>query len=290
MDETEIIRRFFARGSQREDVTLAIGDDAAAVRVPERHELVSAMDTLVADVHFPAAMAAHEIGHRTLAVNLSDFAAMAAQPAWALLSLSLPQADESWLQSFSDGFFELADEYDVALIGGDLVSGPLAATVTLLGHAPQGSLIRRSGARAGDALYVTGRPGAALASDYLRRPEPRVVEGLSLRGVASAMIDISDGLLTDTRRLAESSGVCITLDAGALAEVVEGDLLAAICGGDDYELLFTAPEGQTAAVTGIGADRGCGVRRIGQVGEGQGVVLPGHDPDRLAGYDHFSKT
>ncbi|MDH3588197.1 MAG: thiamine-phosphate kinase [Gammaproteobacteria bacterium] len=300
--ETEIIRRYFDRQRNNGGVIIGIGDDAAAVKLPAGVELISAIDTIVEGVHFPRGFPANDIGYRVLAVNLSDFAAMGAQPAWALLSLSMPSLDELWLESFCDSFFELADAHAVVLIGGDLVSGPLAATVTLLGSVPEDAAITRDGAQPGEIVYVTGSPGAAALGlqsvmkhsecpqmeRYFRRPVPRITEGRALRGIASSMIDLSDGLLTDARHIAEESAVQITLDAAALNDTVSGELLPALCGGDDYELLFTVPTGKEQALAALATNWDCAVSRVGRVGTGEGVTLPGYDLENLSGYDHFS--
>jgi len=301
--ENEIIRRYFNKESDRDDVLIGVGDDAATVRLPSGMELVSAIDTIVEGVHFPAHFDPGDIGYRALAVNLSDFAAMGAEPAWALLSLSLPAADESWLGSFSDGFFGLAGRYNVALIGGDLIRGPMTATVTVLGHVPAGMAITRAGAQAGDLVYVTGSPGAAAlglakltnpnAQDsgleqFFRRPQPRVQQGIALRGIATAMIDISDGLLTDAGHIAMASGVRINFDYDALMKISRGELTAAFCGGDDYEILFTVPEKKLDALNAATAGWTCGPGCIGKIEPGQGLIMPGHDLAAYSGYDHFA--
>jgi thiamine-monophosphate kinase len=234
--EFDLIRRYFAQpGAVRADVLLGIGDDAAVLQPPPGCELVAAIDTLVAGVHFPPDTDAESIGHKALAVNLSDLAAMGAEPAWAMLALTLPQADERWLADFSRGFFALARAHNVALIGGDTTRGPLTVSVQVQGFVPPGSAFRRGDARPGDLIYVTGTLGdAGLAlllgrdtgigrSDaraYLRRrldrPQPRVQEALRLRGLARAAIDISDGLFADLGHILEASGVGATLELAQL--------------------------------------------------------------------------
>ncbi len=227
LSESALIERYFrACGAQRADVIAGVGDDAARLTSPGDLELVAATDTLVAGVHFPLTSPASSIGHRALAVNLSDLAAMGARPAWALLALTLPAADEAWLGEFAAGLASLARAHDVALVGGDTTRGPLCVTVTLLGHVPPGAALRRSGARAGDALFVSGTPGDAAAGlaleqgrlrasaaghAYLRErfllPTPRMALGERLRAHASGCIDVSDGLLADAGKLAAASGV-----------------------------------------------------------------------------------
>lgn len=310
LSETDIIRRYFLNTPDNDSaarshstVAIGIGDDAAAVRVPAGMELLSAIDTIVEGVHFPVRFAAADIGYRVLAVNLSDLAAMGAKPAWALLSLSMPHVEESWLESFCEGFFSLARRHDVALIGGDLVKGPLAATVTILGLSPARSAITRGGAAAGDAVYVTGSPGAAALGlqslmhpdsgsshyePFFRRPRPRVAEGISLRGIASAMIDTSDGLLKDAGRIAAASAVQIRFDAEAIGRAGGGGLRAALTGGDDYDLCFTVSADKRDELAVITAQWDCAAHRIGDVGHGSGVVVPGHNLDTLKGFDHFA--
>src|SRR2546429_5891384 len=225
LSEFALIERYFRGcGAQRPDVLAGIGDDAALLTVAPDAELVAATDTLVAGVHFPHQSPPASIGHRALAVNLSDLAAMGARPAWALLALTLPDADEGWLAQFAAGFGALARAHEVALVGGDTTRGPLCVTVQLLGHVPRGEALRRCGGRAGDALFVSGTPGDAAAGlaleqgrlhaspealAYLRerflRPTPRIALGERLRRHASACIDVSDGLLGDAGKLADRS-------------------------------------------------------------------------------------
>ena len=230
LGEFELIRRFFLRGAaQRKGagVILGIGDDAAVLALPPDTELVAAVDTLVEGRHFPAATDARSIGHRALAVNLSDLAAMGATPAWATLALTLPAVDEVWLERFSAGLLDLADAHGVALVGGDTTRGPLTLSVQILGHVARGTALRRGGARAGDVLAVTGTlgdAGAGLAyltapppaadrtaiAQLIRRfdyPEPRVQFGAAARGVATAAMDLSDGLAGDLPKLAAASGL-----------------------------------------------------------------------------------
>lgn len=234
--EFDLIARHFAPpGAGRGDVVLGIGDDAALLRPPSGMELVAALDTLVAGVHFPLDTDAESIGHKALAVNLSDLAAMGAEPAWALLGLTLPEADERWLAGFARGFFALAREYGVALVGGDTTRGPLSISVQVQGFIPPGAAFRRDAARPGDLIYVTGPLGEAglalrLGDDsvtgpagaraHLRRrldrPRPRVGEALRLRGLARAAIDISDGLLADLGHILRASGAGATLDLARL--------------------------------------------------------------------------
>jgi len=269
LSETELISRFFRScGAQRRDVALGVGDDAALLECPPGMQLVATTDTLVAGVHFPLNVPASAIGHRSLAVNLSDLAAMGARPAWALLALTLPKADEHWLEEFAAGFGRLARAHEVALVGGDTTRGPLCISVQLLGHVPAGQALTRAGGRPGDLVFVSGTPGDAAAglrleegtlsapaeaSPYLRErfllPTPRVALGERLRGYASACIDVSDGLLGDAGKLAAASGAGLEIEfaelpvSRPLAQTLGGDAARelALTGGDDYELCFTVP-------------------------------------------------
>jgi thiamine-monophosphate kinase len=213
--EFELIERYFrAAGATRADVDVGVGDDAALLQCPPGTQLVAAIDTLVVGVHFPPGSPPASIGHRALAVNLSDLAAMGARPAWALLALTLPKLDESWLQGFTAGLGALARAHDVSLVGGDTTSGPLTISIQVLGHVARSTALLRAGARAGDRVFVSGTPGDAAAglaieqaslpassdpNNYLRRrflyPSPRLALGNALRGYATACIDVSDGLL-----------------------------------------------------------------------------------------------
>ncbi|MEL7448785.1 MAG: thiamine-phosphate kinase [Pseudomonadota bacterium] len=323
MNERDIIARLqetLARDAAgRSGVILGIGDDGAVLEVPPGQHLVTVMDTVVAGVHFPDTTAPEDIGYRALAVNLSDLAAMAATPAWATLSLTLPLPDPAWVDAFARGWAAASVGFDVALVGGDTVRGPLAVSVALHGLVRRGEELTRTGARPGDAVYVTGTPGDAAAglevcegrlaadaavADTLRRrflrPTPRVVEGRSLAGVASAALDISDGLALDAGRLASASGVEIVLEADALplspalvqavGEERGGQL--ALAGGDDYELLFAVPVEAQGALQAASLAWQCGCRRIGHVEEGSGVTLlhEGKSVPLPAAFEHFSSA
>ena len=320
LGEFQLIDRYFKRDYiKREDVVLGIGDDAAVVRLPAGQELVVAIDTLVAGVHFPRDTAPRDIGHKALAVNLSDLAAMGAEPAWATLALTLPEPDEQWVHAFASGFFALADSTRVALIGGDTTRGPMTISVQVAGHVPQGSALRRHGARPGDQVWVTGTLGdAALAladlqrraevavSDRstlrarLDRPIPRIAEGCALRGLAHAAIDISDGLGADLGHLLDASGVGATIHATRLplSTAMErhlgtsGNWALPLGGGDDYELCFTAPESNRRAIEAHFARLGTRCTAIGRIDERPGlrcIIEDGEiiDP-RTLGYQHFT--
>jgi len=309
-----IARHFTGRGAARGDVRISVGDDAAVVTPRAGSELVLALDTIVAGVHFPADTGARFVGHRALAVNLSDLAAMGAEPAWALLGLTLPAADDAWLSGFASGLDELARRFGVALIGGDTTRGPLSATVTVGGWVPAGRALTRSGAKAGDDLWISGTPGDAGAGlailqgkiaasgasreELLRRfllPEPRVGLGQALRGIASACIDVSDGLAGDLEKLCRASGVGARLDCARLprsAPLLEaaGDAASmrfALAAGDDYELLFTAPAAARQSIEAL--ERLVPVRLIGSISAEPGVRLhgAGRERDFVHGFDHF---
>jgi len=249
------------------DVQLGIGDDAAITTPPAGHELVTATDALVVGTHFVENAAPQSVGHRAIAANLSDIAAMGASPRWATLALSMPEFDALWVAGFAEGFASLANEHGVTLIGGDTVRGGLSACVTLMGNVPAGCAVRRSGARVGDSVFVSGRPGWAGAGCAIRLgslasvnadrylqafefPEPRVAWGLAVREIASAMIDVSDGVFTDLGRLLDASGKGADCEMPDLTDLTHDfgrqkarELFFA--GGEDYELCFTvAPEHQ----------------------------------------------
>lgn len=320
MGEFEAIDRFFARlGAARGDVVLGVGDDAALVTPPAGEQLALCTDTLVEGVHFPPDLAAADVGWRALAVNLSDLAAMGARPAWALLALTLPRLDEAmedWLEAFADGFGALARAHGVALVGGDTTRGPLTITVQLAGHVPSGQALTRRGAQPGDLVFVTGWPGDAAAGLALvqgqrkaasradaawlegrfRRPEPRVAAGERLRGLASACIDVSDGLAQDLGRLVAASGVGARIRTAevprsrALHALVDDAtaLRLALGGGDDYELLFTVPPGRTAALrAALAGSVPC--HCIGEVVAAPGVrcVTAAGGELVVPGWDHF---
>jgi thiamine-monophosphate kinase len=312
LGEFELIARYFAQQPSRADVRLGIGDDAAVLDARGDRKLVVAIDTIVAGVHFPEGLSAADIGYRALAVNLSDLAAMGAQPSWFTLSLSMPDSDEHWIEDFARGMFELAHEHDVILVGGDTVKGPLVATVQIAGWVEADRWLTRDGARPGDALMVSsmlgeaagglaaiqrgldGTPEVARLRQRFLRPTPRVMLGRQLRQCATAAMDISDGLLADLDKLCSASRCGAQVDVEAIPR--SPDLAAtfdeatcldfALSGGDDYELLFTVPEEQVPQLTQLGclrigtitADRQVICRRNGEI----------YRPERR-GFDHFSE-
>lgn len=312
LSEFDIIRRFFTRPGEGDGVRLGIGDDAAVIASAGR-DVAVAVDALVAGVHFPISTPPRAIGHRALAVNLSDLAAMGARPRWATLALSLPGADETWLADFAAGFFELADRHGVTLIGGDTVRGPLQVTVQILGTL-DGEPLRRRGGRPGDAVYVSGTVGDAaaglrlfgrgddthpLAQRFLF-PTPRVDLGEALVAHARACIDISDGLAADLTRLATASGcgASIDLDRLPLSEALRGAFgrdecrYLALNGGDDYELCFAVPADRQDAFEAWSAQQATPVARIGvlEVGTALSVVDGGRVVSLPAtGFDHFAE-
>ncbi|MEJ2179129.1 MAG: thiamine-phosphate kinase [Gammaproteobacteria bacterium] len=321
--EFSLIDKFFKdRGVVRDDVTLAIGDDAAVANVPAGFQLITAVDTLVDGVHFPRDSQAFDIGYKALAVNLSDMAAMGAEPAWATLALTMPQVDESWLQQFCDGFFKLADEFNLQLIGGDTTQGPLTVSVQLMGLVPQGEALKRSGAKPGDRIFVSGNVGdAALGLQIqqqnisstnltteqkqtllarLHRPEPRINLGIMLRNVASAAIDVSDGLLADLNHMLNASqlGAKIQLECVPISQPMReygesiDQLALSLAGGDDYELCFTVPESKLAEIQKIHQQLKLKVSEIGVVEEKYGLRLlnKGVAVKRpFKGFEHFSR-
>ncbi|MGA8277053.1 MAG: thiamine-phosphate kinase [Rhodanobacteraceae bacterium] len=317
-DLIDLIRR--RTGAARADVRLGIGDDAAVLALPMERELVACSDTLTAGVHFPLDTLPGDIGWKALAVNLSDLAAMGAFPAWVLLALTVPAADRAFVEAFADGFAELAAPLQIALVGGDTTEGPLSATVTALGFVPPGTYLRRDGARPGDEVFVTGSLGDAAAGlhcinagrtgaseshraalvERLNRPQPRLAAGAALRGVASACIDLSDGLLADLAHVAAASGVAIEIDVSRLP--TSAALLASfdramrlewqLGGGDDYELAFTVSPQRASDLVGDISRLGCGAARIGRVVTGQGVRAFDADGGEVAagarGWRHFT--
>ena len=312
--EFDLIARIRARVATRADVVLGIGDDAALLAPPPGRQLVVTADTLNDGVHFPRGTSPADVGWKALAVNLSDLASMGAEPAWCTLSLSLPQSDPAWIEGFLDGFLDLAGQHDIALVGGDTTRGPLSIAVTAMGLVEPGRALRRDGARVGDEVWVTGTLGDAAGGlalldrepvpalrARLDRPTPRVAAGRALAGIATACVDVSDGLLADLGHVCARSHVAARIDvdalpaSAALMEVIgEADRIALqASGGDDYELCFTAPADAGADIDAVSARLGLQITRIGRIVAGEGVhpvdakSQPWSSPRR--GYDHFAE-
>ncbi|MFL6714535.1 MAG: thiamine-phosphate kinase [Sulfurifustis sp.] len=319
MTEFDIIRNYFNRlPSSRPDVRVGIGDDAAICLPPPGMETVATTDVLNAGVHFLEDVDPAALGHKSLAVNLSDLAAVGAEPAWFLLGLTLPTASPAWLEQFTRGLFALAQRYNVQLIGGDTTRGPLSIAITAIGLVPQGKGLLRAGAKPGDLIYVTGTLGdAALALDAIRgvrrfaadelallrerleRPVPRVAEGAALRDIASSGIDVSDGLLGDLGHILEASGVGarVRLEAVPLSPTYRTHLTElgwdyALGGGDDYELCFTVPPLERETLDVLASEMKFPLTLIGEITAERALNV--YDAAgriyraQRRGYDHFS--
>lgn len=306
--EFEIIRRFFERRAK--GAVLGVGDDAALVRPSPGMELAIATDVLLEGRHFRAGADPRALGHKSLAVNLSDMAAMGAAPRWATLGIALPEADEAWLAAFAEGLFALAERFGVDLIGGDTTRGPLNICIAIVGEVPPGEALLRSGARPGDDLWVSGElGGAALALEHpeiapalerLERPEPRVALGIALRGLASAAIDVSDGFAQDLGHVLERSGCGARVDyarlpkAAAFAALGEAALerRCVLSGGDDYELVFTAPPARRGEIESLARRLDLPLARVGTIVAGAPELAVRDAQGRpLAlerGFDHFA--
>lgn len=322
MTERELIRTYFGDvGSRRSDVLAGIGDDGAVLQPRPGESLVMATDTLVAGVHFPVDAPAAAIGEKALAVNLSDLAAMGAEPAWFQLALTLPEADHAWLRGFSAGLAGLARYHQVRLVGGDIARGPLNICIQVVGFVPAGGALRRRGARPGDAVVVSGSLGDAALGlglwqrradrddanvayllDRLHRPVPRVSLGQALRGRATAAVDVSDGLAGDLGHLLEASGVGAIVDVDRLPLSEPGlrfggrqhQWRTALTGGDDYELCFTLPRSRLHELDGLASRLGVALTRIGTVQPRAGLRLRHADRTPVVledgGYQHFSEA
>lgn len=320
LGEFDLIRKYFTRPTPQ--AVLGIGDDCALLQPTAGMQWAISSDMLVEGRHFLSTVRPERLGHKALAVNLSDLAACGAKPVAFTLALSLPRVDEGFLAGLAQGLFDLADAHGIGLVGGDTTAGPLNLCITVFGEVPPGQALRRDGARAGDALWVSHAPGGGVgdarlaleafrghvslgAADFeavrtaMEQPQPRVALGLALRGLATAAIDLSDGLAGDLGHVLQRSGVGAQIQ---LADLPISPVLAqqpqrrqwqwCLAGGDDYELLFTAPAAVDAAVRAAGAAAGVGVRRIGQItaepglrlldAQGQPVALA------LQGFDHFA--
>ena len=320
MGEFDLIARYFTRPARR--AVTGVGDDCALWQPQSGMQLAVSSDMLVEGRHFLSTVSAQRLGHKALAVNLSDLAACGARPLAFTLALSLPRVDEAWLQGFSHGLFMLADAHGCELIGGDTTQGPLNICITVFGEIPPGDALLRGAAQAGDDIYVSGTVGdARLALEVFRgslsleaelfeaarlrmeQPEPRVALGLALRGIANACIDISDGLVGDMGHIMKASGVGAVLttgwvaDSAAISPALQSLPLSrrldmALAGGDDYELLFTAAPDQAQAVQEAANDCDVPVTYIGRISAGQGLqVMDIHGVPisrRFVSFDHFS--
>ncbi|MBA3773614.1 MAG: thiamine-phosphate kinase [Ramlibacter sp.] len=316
MGEFDLIDRFFKRPTRRN--ALGIGDDCALLSPAVGMQLAVSSDMLVEGRHFLPTIDPFRLGHKALAVNLSDLAACGAKPLAFTLALALPRAEEAWLEPFSRGLLALADAHDCELVGGDTTRGPLTICITVFGEVPQGQALLRSGARAGDDLYVSGTLGQArLALEVFRgtlslpaevfeaarvrmeQPTPRVALGMALRGIATSAIDISDGLLGDLGHILCLSSAGALIDTESAASLLSADTLDAdrrleyvLAGGDDYELAFTAPAAKREAVMSAAANSGTAVRRVGQIEAAHGIRLvdgTGRAIERrYASFDHFA--
>ncbi len=320
MGEFDLIARYFTRPARR--AVTGVGDDCALWQPQSGMQLAVSSDMLVEGRHFLSTVSAQRLGHKALAVNLSDLAACGARPLAFTLALSLPRVDEAWLQGFSHGLFLLADGHGCELIGGDTTQGPLNICITVFGEIPPGDALLRGAAQAGDDIYVSGTVGdARLALEVFRgslsleaelfenarlrmeQPQPRVALGLALRGIANACIDISDGLVGDLGHIMKASGVGAVLTTGWVADSaaispalqslpMSRRLDMALAGGDDYELLFTAAPDQAQAVQEAANDCDVPVTCIGRISAGQGLqVMDIHGVPisrRFVSFDHFS--
>lgn len=310
VSEFGLIQRFFSKQLTNTAVnSLGIGDDCALMSVPEGFKLAITIDTMVEGIHFFPNVDPEQLGHKILAVNLSDLAAMGAEPVAATLALTLPEVNEAWLKAFSSGFFALAERFSVDLIGGDTTSGPLTLTVQAHGLVPNGKAMKRSAAKVGDLIFVTGCLGDAglglkietgfvcesplNALKQFHQPIPRVNEGLEIREYANSCIDLSDGLASDLKHILEKSGVGAKLDWGniPLSKEVKayidktGDWLMPLSAGEDYELCFTVPVDKISQIqiscTQIGivdSQAGLRIQRFGEI-----------EKLEVKGFEHFSK-
>lgn len=321
--EFSLIARYFDRVRRaRLDVETGIGDDCALLNIPDKQTLAISTDTLVSGNHFLPDISPVDLAHKALASNLSDLAAMGADPAWLTLAITLPDVDEAWLEAFSDSLFEQINYYDMQLIGGDTTRGPLSMTLGIYGYVPAGRALKRSGAKPGDWIYVTGTPGdsaagLAILQNRLHvdneqdaqwlvkrhlRPTPRILQGQALRDLASSAIDLSDGLSSDLGHIVKASdcGAMLDMDAMPFSDAMrrhvepEQALRWALAGGEDYELCFTVPERNRGALDVAIGHLGVPFTCIGQMSadvEGIQFTRDGKPVSfDLKGYDHFATS
>jgi len=309
MNEFDLIREYFTWPIKDPGVTLGVGDDAALLNLDQGYQVVTTTDTLVEGVHFSASTPAKDIAHKSLAVNLSDIASMGAKAKYFTLAITLPKINKSWLQEFSDSLRQLSGQYEVSLVGGDTTRGPLNITITLIGIVESSKALTRSGARPGDGVYVSGTIGDAgfcfwklsnslIPSNQefkrLNCPTPRVKLGLALKNLASACIDVSDGLEQDLSHIlkASSVGAVIEVEKIPISEALlshvndTNNWSIPLCGGDDYELCFTIPESNQEALKKVSKSCNVNITRIGVVSESLGLQIKGFDGPRKS-YQHF---
>jgi len=316
-----IEKYFYQRTGKRKDVALGIGDDCALLDIPQGQQLAITVDTLVEGIHFLPTVSAEDLAWKAIAVNLSDLAAMGAEPAWLTLALTIPEAKKNWLEAFSNSFFECADYYGLQLIGGDTTRGPLTVTIQAMGFVPPQHSLQRSGAKPGDVICVTGNIGDAglglaissgkhkttnqqhqsFLMSRFNRPSPRVAEGIAVRQIASAAIDLSDGLAGDLQHLLDASEVGATIEVESLplsksmtAECnIEDAIQYALSSGDDYELCFTVPEENLDRLEQAFKTTSCNYTKIGRITGGNQInyTQDGKQIDlRLSGYSHFKSS
>lgn len=318
MSEFDVIRQYFTRAPQHSE--LGVGDDAALIRVSPNMELAISADMLVSGTHFFAEADPYQLGWKALAVNLSDMAAMGAQPKWATLAIALPNIDHAWLAEFSRGLFACADTFGVDLIGGDTTRGPLTISVQIMGEVPNGLAIKRSGAQLGDQIWLSGPLGhAALALAHLQArikldadtfarcasalhtPQPRVALGLALRGIATSAIDISDGLAADLGHVLNASNLGAKLHLTQLPQASHWPMASQLepaeqlklllAGGDDYELCFSTSAADHERISQLGLSLGLPLLCVGEMVAERGLVVHGLAGEPLdiqeAGFDHF---
>lgn len=317
--EFDIIRQYFTSAIERKDVVLGIGDDAAVLSIPRDHQLVQSVDTLVAGIHFPDETSPQDIAYKALAVNLSDMAAMGAEPAWFTLAITLPNDDEVWLKAFSESLSALAEKYNVQLVGGDTTHGPLCISITINGFVPTNKALTRNTAQQGDKVYVSGTIGdAALAlaawqgqcllsedtvyvlNEKLNRPKPQIELGLLLREFATSCIDISDGVVADLKHIMDSSnvGANIYFEKIPLSEefnlnLTDDTLIISLvlAGGDDYELCFTIPSNKQDEFEIIAEENNLPITCIGEIENQPGIrcIKDNKEIDiKNTGYQHFN--
>ncbi|MDP1766563.1 MAG: thiamine-phosphate kinase [Methylotenera sp.] len=317
MSEFDLIHQHFTRPTRH--TNLSAGDDAALISITKGMELAVSADMLVAGTHFFADCDPYQLGWKSLAVNISDMAAMGANPRWATLAIALPEVNEPWLAEFSKGFFACADDFNVDLIGGDTTRGPLTISVQIMGEIPAGKAIKRSGAKVNDEIWISGTLGdAAMAlavmqqrfdlnssdlnkiENALHAPQPRVKLGQALHGIASSAIDISDGLLADLGHILKSSklGAIIRLNQVPISNIVHKNLHLkqvknmVLAGGDDYELCFTVPSNKHAEIENLSKTLNLALSHIGHITASTDLIVHGLDNEILdikeTGFDHFN--